>query len=264
MNGFSGWPAQVFLALVLVFAGLAYLQVAATTLADGNPQLAGFLSAASGAFTLFTFAGLAVAIGAAATGRGKLIGIEQGAGATWHFAVGFIGAAAFYFATQALPQTQAVLSVPVAGVFSSAAGGLPAFWGAFLVAVAAPIAEELFFSIAVPALLILALDALGSSVRMALLRNNYFKLAVVLVVTPLLFALFHLSQAGSNTFLLASIAFRSVIIAAVYLDAFANILPFATVGLGAAIGLHMSNNIAATGGLPKFLGVMLTGAGDTI
>jgi len=152
----------------------------------------------------------------------------------------------------------AILNV-TEGVFASAASVLGDFSGFYLITVAAPVAEELVFFVALPGILLAFLIGLARIKNLSFLQNPFLQTAIIIAIVAPMFAAFHVGQEGLLTFFITAMIFRGIILA-IGTDVRNDFIPFVSAGLLFAIGGHMANNIQATGGILNFVNVMAFGA----
>jgi hypothetical protein len=110
-----------------------------------------------------------------------------------------------------------------------------------------PIAEEVFWMIGIPFAIVTIMNLAGN--RYAVLRNKFLQLFVIMVVTGVTFALFHVGKMFL-AFLIAAFAFRAIMVFAIigedafvlprWLDSIKLVPAF-------ALGAHIGNNWADYG-----------------
>lgn len=152
--------------------------------------------------------------------------------------------------------TFSLLALPRQEVLAALGGNLPLFWNKFVNVIGASFAEEMFFLVALPFLIFMILEWVGSVFSPA--KNPWFQILVVSVIVGPLFAWFHVGSAGVVAFLIAAAIFRIVNIVFVHGDRLLNIVPFASLTISFSFFMHMFNNIWALGGFGEFLSVMAT------
>lgn len=172
------------------------------------------------------------------------------------FLVGFSIWYGFLSLTSAFSNTQTII-LPVSIVFSSVGGIVNPFWDMFINTITAPICEELLFTSALPLFIAFLLRSVGDALDWSLLKMDLVFIGVSIAVAAPIFAFFHLGMTALTYFVISSIIFRTLMISVVWGDKRFNFLPFVEAYLIFAIGVHMANNIHATGGLMNWFMVVI-------
>jgi len=128
--------------------------------------------------------------------------------------------------------------------------------------VGAPIAEEMGYTIGIPAMLALIFAGLAWSFPSLkpIFTNKYIQIAVFILVCAPLFAYTHVGRQGLIDFFISALVFRSIIILAVYGDMMLNLIPYATIVASFAIGYHTGYNVFSYVGfnIGSYISVMAT------
>lgn len=137
-----------------------------------------------------------------------------------------------------------ILSVGQNNLFASIASQLPQsiefLFNTFII----PVAEESFWIIAIPFVVILIMDYIGNSFSIA--KNPVIQIITVAVIGGLTFAVFHVGKLFL-AFIIAAIIFRSLIVVGVYGDLKLDIIPGIKLLPAFAVGAHIGNNWADYG-----------------
>jgi len=144
------------------------------------------------------------------------------------------------------------------GIFSQASeilGGVP---GYLITTFGAPYSEELFFFIVVPVITIILINSLALYFKLPILASIPVSQSIVILLTGSLFAAFHLGNEGITAFFIAAFVFRTILLV-FQIDLRQELVPIIVTGLLFAIGAHMANNIITTGGIIKFISMLLSG-----
>lgn len=170
------------------------------------------------------------------------------------FLLGFVG---WYLilGLQAFSGGLVVLAVPMSSAFSTTTAYLDPVYTTFLLNIAAPVAEELFFGIA---LVLVFYWVFYQLMRSFGFKDGTSKTSGILVsgaFTALAFAFFHV---GNVTILSAAILFRVLLVSFVWGDDLFNLIPKLNITALFGVGAHIANNVFASGGLWKVVGLLLT------
>lgn len=170
------------------------------------------------------------------------------------FLLGFLG---WYLilGLQAFSGGLVVLAVPLSSAFSATSAYLDPVYTTFLLNIAAPIAEELFFGVA---LVLIFYWVIYQLLRFSGVSERTSKTGGIVVsglFTAVAFAFFHV---GNVTILSAAILFRVLLIGFVWGDDLFNLIPKLNVTAMFGVGAHIANNVFASGGLWKVVGLLLT------
>lgn len=148
-----------------------------------------------------------------------------------------------------------VLAVPFSSAFSATSAYLDPVYTTFLLDVTAPVTEELFFGVA---LVLIFYWVFYQLMRFSNLSERTSKTGGIVVsglFTAIAFAFFHV---GNVTILSAAILFRVLLVGFVWGDNLFNLIPKLNVTALFGVGAHMANNVFASGGFWKVLGLLLT------
>lgn len=140
--------------------------------------------------------------------------------------------------------SKSILAIGQNSLFASISSELPVFLDFVLNTFVIPIAEELFWIVAIPFSVITIMNIAGTKVTP--LKNIWLQIFVVTVITGVTFALFHVGKIFLM-FLVAAFLFRAIMIIAVYGDIQADIIPGLTLLPAFAVGAHIGNNWADAG-----------------
>lgn len=145
-------------------------------------------------------------------------------------------------------------------VYSTASTYLTEFWQVFVIGIAAPICEELFFLIGGTLGVFAIVGLLARQNRgFAWLDAYWIKAAIAGSITALTFAWFHVGQAGNWSFFYAALIFRLVLLGLAFTERFnKNLIPFIDVTFIFAVAAHMANNWNSLGGITHVLSVLST------
>jgi hypothetical protein len=156
------------------------------------------------------------------------------------FAIGF----AMWATIGAVAGSQSVLSVAENHLFSTIASQLPVLVEVLMNNFVIPIAEEMFWMIAIPWSLISIMNTIGKSKE--IFSSPYLQIPVVVIVSGLSFALFHVGKAATY-FLIAAFIFRGIVIILVYGDQQLDILKKLNLVVAFSLGAHIANNVSSAG-----------------
>lgn len=140
--------------------------------------------------------------------------------------------------------SKSILAIGQNSLFASISSELPVFLEFVLNTFVIPIAEELFWIVAIPYTVITIMNIAGT--KISFLKNIWIQIFVVTVITGLTFAIFHVGKMFL-LFLIAAFLFRAIMIIAVYGDMQADIIPGLTLLPAFAVGAHIGNNWADAG-----------------
>lgn len=141
-------------------------------------------------------------------------------------------------------------------MLSNVSQQLPPIADFFVNVISAPITEELFFLLTLPLLLFY----LAGRIRPDFEKEPLLKAVVAVIVfaiTAYIFVEFHTGQAGLlSAFGIAALVFRSIQLALFHGNELFKVLPGTDMLASFAIGAHMANNLAATGGITKMISLI--------
>jgi len=138
-----------------------------------------------------------------------------------------------------------VISLPKQYLFASISSELPQLLEFAVNGILVPIAEEVFWMIALPFSLIFIMNSLGK--EDSFWRNKYFQIAVIMLIGATTFAYFHVGALALTGFIIIAMFFRSVMVVSVYADQEFNWLSRINLVPSFAIGAHMANNLSTYG-----------------
>lgn len=128
--------------------------------------------------------------------------------------------------------------------------------------IGAPIAEEMGYTIGIPAIIALIFAGLAFSFPnlKSIFLNPYVQIITFLAICAPLFAYTHVGRQGIVTLFIQAMVFRALIILVVYGDMMLNLIPYATIVASFAIGYHTGYNIFTIVGfdIGSYIGVMMT------
>lgn len=127
-------------------------------------------------------------------------------------------------------------------LLSQVTAQMPPFWAYVVNNLGAPIAEELFFLIFLPELLFRFFGKVGP-------KNLYLQVFLSVAFTSTAFAWFHVGSATIVGFFISAMLFRAMTMIMTYGDKELNMIPRISVLYSSMVGVHMANNVAASGGL---------------
>lgn len=266
---FENAPLHIIFIGLIIFVMLGFFHIQSNYLTSiGNLEGAAFVGSAAATFlvmvsaTFFAIAfaklGLYPRIASIFTDS-KSISIKQ---------VNLTGAYSFILGIvlwTLISASSALSSITItvqSSIFGSAAAAMPLFEEKFLLTIAAPLAEETAFTLGLP----LVLFALFYTILKQFDINpenskalQFVLLVIIVAVSSITFAYFHVANISVIGFIIAAIIFRSIMITTTWADALFDAIPLATITFGFALGAHIANNVMATGGWIDFLQVMLFG-----
>lgn len=135
--------------------------------------------------------------------------------------------------------------------FSAAASLSDPYWSSFITTLATPVAEEFLFYIALPVILLMVIRMLAQQFDIKALQNLYVQYAIAGGADAFVFAAFHIGQGGLVAFFIAAMLFRFILVM-LKTDVSIDSVPGVVTGWAFAVGGHIANNIAATGGFVKW------------
>lgn len=138
-------------------------------------------------------------------------------------------------------------SMGVSSIFSVSAEGMTNFWYWFLNVFMAGFIEEAFWLLTVPIITWMLLSALGKHIEP--LKNKYIKMTLIIIISSVSFALFHVNQAANMVFIISAIVFRSFFVLIYWGDMKLNLITFTAVPASFMVGAHQMHNWLATEGL---------------
>lgn len=109
----------------------------------------------------------------------------------------------------------------------------------FINVIMVPIIEELFFLFAIPQIIFMTLNRLSK--KWSFMCNKIFQLFVAILVSSILFALFHVGK-QEVMFIISAIVIRTIIIILFWGDLFLNFIWFAEILASGMVGIHIGNN----------------------
>lgn len=145
--------------------------------------------------------------------------------------------------------------LPKQSLFATISGELPIFWDKYVNNFTIPVAEELFWLIALPIGVVWILNSLAQVDKLSWLDNNIVQLIFIIIISSVSFAIFHVGSIQLMAFIISAIVFRSVLIMMVYVDMKYDIFPALALLFSFGLGAHQANNIM-TDGLMNFIVVM--------
>lgn len=255
-------PAMSQFAGVLAVTGLIFLILTATTAArEGRfEDSVTLLGVTVSMLFMFAIPMIYVIMATIGMTQNKWIDVSTGKNKflkeSLAFILGFGIWYGFLSITSLVSNTQTIV-LPVSVVFNSVGSIVNPFWDMFINTVTAPICEELLFASALPLFIAFFLRSVGDALDWSLLKMDLVFIAVSVAISAPIFAFFHLGMTALTYFVISSIVFRTIIITTVWGDRKFNFLPFVEAYLIFAIGVHMANNIHATGGLMNWLGIVV-------
>lgn len=251
---------------LIVTLGLIYLILQSSKFAsEGLLKEAALLNSASTALMLFLIVGTLILIMA-------IVGILQGRTAiavgphatlvqSIGFIIGLVSWSIIVLPPFSMPAAFAIIPSEFS-VFAAAGQVIPAFWNYFIVNIAAPIAEELFFLVGLPTFIFILLTFLAKISGFGHLQKWYVSIPITILIVAPIFANTHVAYQKIAVLIMACIIFRSILIGLVYSDVWQNAIPFAELTTMFAIGIHIANNVGVAGGWGVFIQTMLFGAPD--
>lgn len=136
---------------------------------------------------------------------------------------------------------QSLLSVGQNNFYSSVSNSLPQLTDFLMTVFVIPAAEAIFFIIGLPLILQKFLDALGNVEGMKFLKNPILQLFIIIVISSILFALFHTGK-QFIAFIIAAVTFRSITVLSVWEDISVDLIGFIDLAPGFSLGAHIANN----------------------
>lgn len=140
--------------------------------------------------------------------------------------------------------SKSVLSISSNTLFSSIASELPIHLEFIMEAVVIPFAEEMFWMIGLPVALYAVMKLVGK--KFELFNNKIFQIIVIIIISGITFALFHVGQ-SSMGFIISAMVFRAIMIWMVLGDQQFDWLTAFTMTAGFSFGAHSGNNWAQWG-----------------
>jgi len=147
--------------------------------------------------------------------------------------------------------TQSVLSVSSNQLFATISGELPQLVDFVVNTFLVPIAEELFWIVALPFAIISMLNNAGN--KYEFFKNGIFQIAVTVLVGVTTFAYFHVGNVGFVSFIIAAMLFRTIMLVLVYGEQKYDILKGVNLVAGFSVGAHIANNLTNFGINKAFL-----------
>jgi len=157
-------------------------------------------------------------------------------------AFGYLVGAGLFFLLGSI----AGFSIGPTNLFTVASGTMPDFWYWFLNVFMAGFIEEAFWLLTIPITLWMVMSAFEKHAK--ILKNSYLKLSIIILISSVSFALFHVSQGGNIPFIISAIIFRSIFVFLYWGDMKINIIPLTAIPASFMVGAHQMNNwLAITG-----------------
>ncbi|MBU0924116.1 hypothetical protein KKG81_04465 [bacterium] len=147
------------------------------------------------------------------------------------------------------------VKLPTSNLLAAVSGELPIFWEYYINDVTVPVIEELFWLLAIPILLIMAMEALSDYDKLGWMGNKIFQFIIVVLVSSSTFAIFHVGSIQLLAFVIGAMIFRTTMLLMYWGDKYWDIIPFAVLLASFAVGAHTGNNISDSG-LMNFILVM--------
>lgn len=138
-------------------------------------------------------------------------------------------------------------------LFATISGELPLFWDKYVNNITIPIAEEMFWLIALPIATIWLMNSISKmSNKLQFFENNVFQLIAVIIISGGTFAIFHVGSVALMAFIISAMVFRTILLLFVQGDL--KFGWFSALGIlpSFAVGSHMANNMMEEG-LMNFL-----------
>lgn len=147
---------------------------------------------------------------------------------------------------------------PGFSVFSDVAGIIEApFWSNYIITVAAPFAEEMFF-VGIAFFAVTFFNMVAKSTNLKFFGDKIVQFMIIIPTISWGFAFFHIGQQADPTFFTVSMVFRAILLFVVFFETGVSNIPYAPIGYNFLVGVHVANNIIATGGYEVFLNAMLS------
>jgi len=139
--------------------------------------------------------------------------------------------------------SRSVLSLTTNNLLASISSELPQFIefvsNSFLI----PIAEEIFWLIGLPFVII----AMMRKFKNPVLSNNWVQIFTASLISSITFAIFHVGQADNIMFLIGAFIFRFLIVTLVFADIILDVFPKLRLLASFGLGAHIANNFADFG-----------------
>lgn len=130
-------------------------------------------------------------------------------------------------------------------LFATISGELPLITEVVSNALLIPIAEEMFWAVGLSYTIIRVMN--GFSKKYSFLGKPWLQILVVVIISGLSFAYFHVGSASLAGFVIAAIIFRTVLLVSVYADKYYDYIKWLGLTLAFTLGAHFANNIAQYG-----------------
>lgn len=162
------------------------------------------------------------------------------------FSLGFI----FWGIIGTYIKSKGMSVLPLNQLFATASSQLPIYTQFVLNTFIIPISEEMFWMIGLPFALISVMRSIGD--RYEFFENAFVQLAVVVIISSVSFAIFHVGKI-TWAFLVASMIFRTIMIITVYGDYYFDWIKIAPIVVSFSFGSHVVNNWLVVGWASSFL-----------
>jgi len=247
----TGKTGSVFLLVLLFYGFISFLYLAIKSIVVSNSVL--------GSIIAVTFM-IMMIVSLIFTGK-QIMGEEKDLVSS---TFGFFGGLILVFVIAGLSKVMLLLNRQ--SLMSLISSQLSAAEDFRLNAISVPVAEELLWLITIPMFVILLLNAASQWKRLEWLENKWVQLIVVILVSGLSFALFHVGQIRGGfvdkatlTFLVSAFVFRAVLLILVS-EPGEKAVKWLDVTTMAAIGAHIGNNWATYAfGTPTTVGMGFMG-----
>lgn len=160
---------------------------------------------------------------------------------TLSFTIGFwlwIGVGSFF-------GTQSVLSVSSNQLFATISGELPQLVDFVVNTFLVPIAEELFWIVALPFAIISMLNNAGN--RVSFFKNGVLQIIITVLIGATTFAFFHVGNVAFVAFIISAMIFRTLMVVLIYGEQKYDIIKGVNLVAGFAVGAHIANNLSNFG-----------------
>ncbi len=164
-----------------------------------------------------------------------------------------------YFGSKKPQSIFSAFAIPEQGLLATVNSQLSPINNWFVTNISAPITEEIFFLLALP---ILLFSMLKNIIPGDEWHHKLARLAIVVIVDSLLFALFHTGQVlftltGLTAFAIAAISFRAIQLTAKWGEDMFDLIKNTDILASAAIGSHFGNNFFSSGGLSTVFSLLI-------
>lgn len=168
---------------------------------------------------------------------------------------GFITAAIMIKISSSFSILSVLGKMDIASVLATFRNNLPQLYDFFITSVLLPVVEENLWMLVIPIMVFLVMAGIGR--KFEFFNNQYFQLAVAIIVSGWTFMEFHVGQA-SIEFKIAAIIFRSFTIIILWGDTFFNLIPGVNVMPSFNYGFHIGNNWILQSGFLGGLAILST------